>query len=572
MGAELVAGWRERVLRARAHLGWPHETLIARSHRGGASLALAAPIDGLLTATELNEWALCATLVAQQPARWQQLEADLAAAALADAADPASIILPVLDEQSAFTRLAQLAAREACPQLRLLMTAAARRQLPYVLDDELLTLGSGAGAADFALAQLPAADTVDWGALHDIPTALVTGSNGKTTSVRLLAECIQAHGLSTAYCCTDGVFINGESLVSGDYSGPLGARTVLRNRAARAAIIETARGGILRRGIAVTRAHVALVTNVSADHFGEYGIDDLSGLADVKLSVAGVLEPRGTLVLNADDALLVAKSTELARRFGVVPALAWFALDADHALLRAQRAAGAATCGVRAGRLILQHGHAAQHDLGAVHNMPLSIEGSATYNIANLAGAALAAAALGVAAATIAAVLGRFGARAGDNFGRMMRFERAGVRILVDYAHNPAGLRGLLSVAEHLRSGRGRLGLLLGHAGNRQDSEIEALAAVAAEFHPALIVIKENEGHLRGRPPGEIPAVIHAALRRAGVEESTMPQRGSELEAVRCALEWAQPGDVLALPVHSSAARAAVLALLSAAAPPAEAS
>jgi len=145
---------------------------------------------------------------------------------------------------------------------------------------------------------------------------------------------------------------------------------------------------------------------------------------------------------------------------------------------------------------------------------------------------------------------------------RLMRFERHGVRILVDYAHNPEGLRGLLAVAEHLRGDRGRLGLLLGHAGNRQDAELEALAAVAAEFHPALIVVKENEAHLRGRGPGEVPRLIYSALLRAGVARSALQMRMSELEAVQAALAWAQPGDVLALPVHATAARAAVLALL----------
>jgi UDP-N-acetylmuramyl tripeptide synthase len=144
-----------------------------------------------------------------------------------------------------------------------------------------------------------------------------------------------------------------------------------------------------------------------------------------------------------------------------------------------------------------------------------------------------------------------------------MRFEREGVRILVDYAHNPDGLRGLLQVAEHLREGRGRLGLLLGHAGNRQDAELEALAAVAAEFQPALIVVKENEAHLRGRAPGQVPRLIHAALLRAGVARSALQMRMSELEAVHAALAWAQPGDVLAMPVHATAARAAVVALLS---------
>jgi cyanophycin synthetase len=559
--AALLAGWRARAERARDHLGWEMPGVVARVHAGGASLALAAPVDALYLATEVNEWALCATLLAQDPQRWGALEAALQAEALEDAADPAQVIPPVLEETAAVERFRRLTEREARPALRAVLAEATARGLPHVLDDDLLTLGAGSGGRDFALAALPEPSNLPWGELLDIPTAVVTGSNGKTTSVRLIAACTLAAGGLPAYCCTDGVFLAAELLASGDYSGPAGARRVMRERRAQAAIVETARGGILRRGIALSHAHVALVTNVSADHFGEYGIDDLEGLADVKLSVAGLLGAEGLLVLNAEDAQLLGRAPRLAERFGATPPLAWFALDADHEVLRAHRAEGGSTCGVRGGRLILSHA-GAEHDLGAITALPLTVEGSATYNIANLAGAALAAAALGVPPATIAAVFARFGKAVTDNLGRLMRFERHGVRILVDYAHNPEGLRGLLQVAEHLRAGRGRLGMLLGHAGNRRDAEIEALACAAAEFHPALIVIKENEAHLRGRPPGEIPQVLHATLRRAGLPEESLPVRMSELEAVRCALEWARPGDVLALPVHSSAAREAVLAML----------
>ena len=565
--AALLSSWRSRAGRARAHLGWGGlPGVVARVHARGASLALTAPVDALFVATEVNEWALCAALLAQDPGRWSGLEAALAAAALEDSAEPAAHIASVLEESAALKRFGRLAADEARPALRALLAAAAARALPHVLDDDTLTLGAGAGGRDFALASLPQVPAVPWDELRDIPTAIVTGSNGKTTTVRLLAACAQAQGWLPAYCCTDGVFLGAQILSGGDYSGPAGARQVMRQHDARAAIVETARGGILRRGIGVSHAHVALVTNVSPDHFGEYGIDDLEGLADVKLSVAGVVTAGGLLVLNADDEQLVAKAPGLSGRFGRSPTLGWFALDADLAALRRHRARGGATCGVRGGRLALSYA-GAQHDLGEIAAMPLTVEGSATYNISNLAGCALAAAALGVPSALIAAVFARFGASPADNFGRMMRFERDGVRILVDYAHNPAGMRGLLAVAEHLRGGSGRLGTLLGHAGNRQDAEIEALARAVAEFAPALVVVKENEAHLRGREPGEIPRLIHAALRRAGLPESSLPVRMSEVDAVRCALEWARPGDVLALPVHSAAARAAVLAMLSDAAP-----
>ncbi|HSY45293.1 MAG TPA: Mur ligase family protein [Steroidobacteraceae bacterium] len=534
---------------------------MARAHATGVSLALAAPCDQLFVATEINEWALCASLAARDPACTVAFEAALLAEVLEDAADPATVIPPVLEESQALARFATLAAREAQPRLMALLAAAAERGLPHVLDATVLTLGAGSGGRDFPLQQLPAADAVPWRELHDIPTAIVTGSNGKTTTVRLVAACARAHGWPSAFCCTDGVFFEGTAAVSGDYSGPEGARRVMRERRAHAAIVETARGGILRRGLAISQARVAVVTNVSADHFGEYGIDDLAGLADVKLALAGVVTPAGLLVLNAGDAQLAAKAPLLAQRFGRCPPLGWFALDAEHACLRAHRARGGATCGVHEGRLQLHH-FRRDHDLGSVAAMPLTVEGSASYNIANLAAAALAASALGVPAAVIAGVFARFGAHAGDNPGRMMRFERDGVRILVDYAHNPEGMQGLMRVANYLRRPGGRLGTVLGQAGNRQNSDIEALARCVAQFRPDFVVIKEDETYLRGRAPGEVPRLIHATLRSAGLPDAALAVRMTELEAVRCALAWARPGDVLALPVHAPASRVAVLAML----------
>ena len=229
--------------------------------------------------------------------------------------------------------------------------------------------------------------------------------------------------------------------------------------------------------------------------------------------------------------------------------------------MRENRLRGASTCGVRDGRLNLSHG-GTEYDLGAVTDMPLSIGGIADYNVANMAGAALAAVAIGIAPITIAAVFARFGANLTDNPGRMMQFMVGGVRVLVDYAHNPDGLRGFLKVADHMRAGTGRFGLLLGHAGNRNDTDIEELARVASEFRPDLVVVKENEAHLRGRARGEIPRIICAELQRQGFPDSALAVRDSETAAARYALDWARPGDVLALPVHSPNARATVVAML----------
>ncbi len=529
----LIAAWRARVERAGARLSWVNRQAVARRHAGGASLAIAAPYDQLFLATEVNEWALCAALIEHDPARWSRLEEALIAQALQaseNAANPAADLQPAIEESA-------------------------------VVDESELTLGAGVGGANFSMTALPDAAEVRWEELRDIPTAIVTGSNGKTTTVRLLAACARAHGWHAGYNCTDGVFLDDEVLATGDYSGPAGARMVMRERRAQAAVLETARGGILRRGIAVSQANTAVITNVSSDHFGEYGIHDLAGLAQVKLAVGAAVSLNGLLVLNADDSQLRAQAEGLVRRFGRSPPLGWFAVGPDQETLREYRLHGASTCGVHEGRLHLNHG-GAKHDLGLVSAMPLSMGGIAAYNVANMAGAALAAAALGIAPKTIAAVLAQFGSNLKDNPGRMMRFDVQGVKVLVDYAHNPDGLRGFLKVAEHLRGGAGRLGLLLGSAGNRKDADIEELAQAAAEFRPDLVVVKEDEEHLRGRAPGEIPRIIRAELRRLGFSDSALPVADSEVDAARYALAWARRGDVLALPVHSSSARAAVVAML----------
>jgi len=559
-----IGAWRARIERVGERLGWADRRCIARRHARGILLAISAPADQLLLATELNEWALCAALVERDPKRWAGLQDALAAAV--DGANPAAELtpglLPVIEESAALARFRQLSAVEAAPKLRALINAARMRSLPHFVDDSELTLGAGKGSRTFALTLLPSTAEVPWGELSDIPTALVTGSNGKTTTVRLVAACARAHGWRPGYNCTDGVYVGDEILADGDYSGPAGARLVVRDRRTEAAILEVARGGILRRGLAVSRADAAVVTNIGSDHFGEYGIDDQAGLADVKLSVAAVLAAHGRLVLNADDELLRMKARELALRYGVVSKAAWFAHDADQSYLREYRAQGASTCGVQGGRLWL-HDADLEQDLGLVTAMPLSIGGIAAYNISNLAAAALVAVSLGIPAPTIAAVFARFGEKTSDNPGRMMRFEFEGALVLIDYAHNPDGLRGFLSVATQLR-GKGRLALLLGHAGNRQDADIVELARAAVEFNPDLIVIKEDEAHLRGRAPGEVPRIIRDELLRLGLAESALPVRDNELDAARYALQWARPGDVLALPLHSPSARAAVMSILQA--------
>ncbi len=534
--------WRENIVRVRAALGWADGAILVREHASGASLAFAAPIDQLYVATEANEWAWYSAL---------GLRADDAPVD-EDSESPRPHVAH-FDDDGALRQLHALAQAEAKPGLVALLDAARAHGVPAHADDDALSIGEGEAAQSWPLDALPAPEAVPWPALHGIPKAVVTGSNGKTTTVRLLAAMLRAHGLRAGYSSTDGLFVAGERVEAGDYSGPVGARTVLRDARVQAAVLETARGGLLRRGLVADDARVAVVTNVSADHFGEYGIHDLGDIAAVKLVVAKSLAADGLLVLNADDAMLVqhAPSTRASR-------IGWFASGLGDAL-----AHGAIACGAREGRLVLSV-HGVAHDLGEVAAMPLTLGGSARYNIANIAAATLAAWAMGVPAEAIAGVLARFGGSNADNPGRLQRWTLGQVEVLLDYAHNPDGLRGLLEVARGLR-GDGRLALLLGHAGNRLDEDIRALAAVAAEAKPDRVWLKDIGGdYLRGRESGEVAGILREALRAAGMAEDALPVCLDEARAAHEALAWARNGDLLVLPVHEPAARDAVVALLDA--------
>jgi UDP-N-acetylmuramyl tripeptide synthase len=533
--AQAVSRWHALVDGTCAALGWSPPQVDAMLHAGGATLALSAPLDQLFAATEVNEWC------------WQR------AAGVHDGfhapGHPAA-----WDADAARDTLRRLARGERAPALLALVAAAAAHGLEACIDDERVSIGEGRCARAWPLESLPAPDAVPWAELRAIPKALVTGSNGKTTTVRLVAAALRAHGHHVGHTCTDGVFVDGESIAGGDWAGPAGARQVLRHPAIDAAVLETARGGILRRGLAVARADVAVVTRISADHFGEYGIHDLDDLARVKLTVARAIDARGLLVLNADDATLRRHAAALACPIG------WFARDHDHPLLAAHRRAGGATCGVRDGELVLSAAGAV-HRLGRVDALPLTLGGLARYNLDNLAGAALAAHALGVAPATLAQVFAGFGVRHGDNFGRLQRWTFGATRVLLDYAHNPEGLDALLGIARGLR-GAGRVGLLLGQAGNRGDDAVRALAATAAAHAPDHVVLKDIAGYLRGRQPGEVAGLLHAALLAGGLDAAAIDTVLDEAEAARALLAWARDGDVVVLPTHGTAARARVCAWL----------
>ncbi|MEQ1517428.1 MAG: Mur ligase family protein, partial [Usitatibacteraceae bacterium] len=550
------ARWRHLVTAMRAALGWsgqPGDSAVVRCHASGTLLAFTAPADFLFTATEINEWA------------WEQASGIFGGVAESEQSGNFDQLHPLGDDFAGVVSVfSKRAALEKNPALAALRRAASEHGVPIFVDDELVSLGAGSGSKTWPLNALPDAGAVHWPALRDVPTALVTGSNGKTTTVRVLAAMLDAgdrpHSGHIGYSSTEGVMIGNEVIGEGDFSGPAGARLVLRDLRVEAAVLETARGGILRRGLAVERAGVAIVTNISADHFGEYGIDSIDDLADVKLVVARALGTQGTLVLNADDPVLLSRAAQQTCR------VALFAQDDALPALVALRNAGGSTCGVADQQLWLTH-RGARRSLGYVRDMPLTLGGAAAFNIANISAAALAAIALGIPPASIVGVLTQFGSSHRDNPGRLERWTLADITVLIDYAHNPNGLSMLLTTSQSVLRGRAtsarpRLGLVLGQAGNRTDGAIADIASAAASFAPDLIVLKEIPAMLRGRAFGEVPALLRDALLAAGYPEEQIRFEPDEVAAARHLLGWARAGDVLVLPIHQSASRKALAGLL----------
>jgi len=558
--AAALAGWAQRLEALCTALGWPAPRPLAERSAAGSVLAFVAPENALLTATDINEWAweraadAHTPLSAQGFGATQPLGGDIATLA---------------------THCASLAAAESSRPLQRLQAAAAAHGLPCFDDDDSVSIGIGSGSRTWPRAVLPLPMDVPWQQLHTQPVLLVTGSNGKTTTTRLLVAMATQAGRVAGSCSTEGVAVGGQVERRGDYAGPAGARAVLRHPAVQFAVLETARGGLLRRGLALRQADAAVITNVSADHLGEYGIGSVKDIAEAKLVVAHALRECGTLMLNGGDALLmdVAARTPHVQALFAAGRVALFAHDLHHPVLVAHRATGAAVCGVRGGNssngtvnidrseLVWAQGDV-EAVLGSVAAMPLTLQGAARHNVENIAAAVLAAMACDLPLAALRQTLLSFGAQPQDNPGRLERWAWRGATVLVDYAHNPDGLAQLLQVAQALKPVR--LGLLLGQAGNRDDVAITALAATAARFAPARIVIKELPQMLRGRATGQVPALLQQALLAAGQPAHSLQREDDEELAARALLAWAQPADVVVLPVHTTAVREALAAVLAA--------
>jgi len=371
-----------------------------------------------------------------------------------------------------------------------------------------------------------------------VPIAAITGTNGKTTTARMLAHITKMAGYTPGLTTTDGVYIDGQRTVSGDMTGPVSARMVLADPQIDIAVLETARGGLLRAGMGVNEVNVGAVLNVQADHLGLKGIETLEQLAEVKRIVIEVASD--CAVLNADDALVLKMSGYTEAKH-----ICYVTLNPQHALVREHVRAGGRACALEAGvngQMITLYEKGAHIPLLWTHLIPATLEGRATHNVQNAMFAAAMAFSLGIKLDAIRQGLRTFDSTFFQAPGRMNVFGEHPFKVLFDYGHNAHAVAAIADLAQRLEVSGRRIVVLAG-PGDRRDEDLIAIAqAVAGRFDHYIC---RRDDNLRDRKPDEVPRIQAAALKAAGVREAAISIIPDEQEAMSAALQMGQPGDLL---------------------------
>jgi cyanophycin synthetase len=378
-----------------------------------------------------------------------------------------------------------------------------------------------------------------------IPILAVTGTNGKSTTVRMVAHVLGSTGAKVGFTTTTGVYIDKERIVVADASGPKSAKMILRDPTLDVAVLETARGGILREGLGFDRCDIGAVLNVKEDHLGLKGINTVEDLAAVKSVVVESVRRGGWSVLNADDPLTVAMEGDAGGR------IAYFSMRGGAAMpqfLRDHIADGGFAV-VRKevnGRCeIVIHEDGEETFVMDPAEIPATIDGMADFNVEN----ALAAVAMsylhGVSIKAIRNGLRAFTTSFEQSPGRLNVHDAHGFRAIVDYAHNPHGLSALGVLVGRLKLRYERLIGMVSTAGDRRDQDIREMGALAARIFDTIVFREEDD--LRGRKPGEIAALLQEGACAAGCEDHRILQVVAEQEATETALRLARPGDLVVL-------------------------
>ncbi len=362
-----------------------------------------------------------------------------------------------------------------------------------------------------------------------IPIITVTGTNGKTTTARVCAHIARQAGKNVGLTTSDGIYIRNQLVRTGDTTGPQSATVVLRDPAVDFAVLETARGGILRAGVAYDWSNAGIVTNIAADHLGMGGVNDLEDLARVKGVTVSRIVREGYAILNAEDGM-----TPILREDADCE-LALFSLDADNETFRSHVDADGVGATVEQGCIVV-YDRRLRFPLCNLHDIPMTLGGKARFNIANALAAVLATYATKIPVSDIAAGLRSFFPSPFTTPGRTNFVDFGDFRVMIDYAHNPHGIAAICELVEEMR-GNGDLVAILGIAGDRRDEDIcECARIVASTFD--RVILREDDDR-RGREQGEVAALLRRALIASGMSPSMIETRLDEAEALRLSIDRA---------------------------------
>jgi cyanophycin synthetase len=506
-----IASWSTTAISLLRAVGLSEEKLCHRVFDGGFSVLISAPVDVLYSMCELNEAAFALAL-------------------------NLSGYNSETDFDESVIRLKTLFAEEQNPQLLLLQAAAREHQVPYLWDDDLVSVGYGKTAQIWPPNKLPAPEDVDWQSIAGIPVALVTGTNGKSTTVRMSAAIMAASGKRAGLTSTDWIRIGEKILDHGDYSGTGGARTLMRHPDTEVAVLETARGGLLRRGLGVEKVAAAVITNVAADHLGDYGINTVAELIETKFIVRRALDNNAPLILNADDEGIAKFAT------GIDCKIIWFSLDPSNPVIVSHLAAGGRAAILKDDALKLVSADESNSIINLV-DIPATMNGAAKHNIQNALAAMALCHVLGAEDQAIHDGLASFQGNESDNPGRGNWFKKDGVQILVDFAHNAHGMDALSTMVSQVPAQR-RV-LLIGQAGDRLDKEIADMTLAACGMKPDTILACALPGYERGRPQSEVQNLIRQTAIKTGVSPNQIFDFDSPPQAANSALQNADNGDLL---------------------------
>lgn len=369
-----------------------------------------------------------------------------------------------------------------------------------------------------------------------VPVIAITGTNGKTTTTRMIGKMLSDQHLQVGMTTTDGIYMNGKLLVEGDTTGPESAKIILRHPDTQVAVLETARGGILRGGLAYDYADIAIVTNVSADHLGQYGIDDLKDLAHVKSLVAEVVKPHSYVILNADDPYVLAMAKKTKGK------VILFSTFKDNIHIRKHLGRGGIAVFVRRGTILLCQG-AQSYRICSIRQLPITLEGRALHNTQNALAAIAAAWALGLSTEAIRSSLEDFLPDEYHSRGRLNFYNLNGINICIDYGHNAAGIKEIIQTLKKYKA-TSLVGCIT-VPGDRTDEAIRAVARVSAKGFNRLIIREDDD--LRGRKPGEVAEILYSEAVASGMEPHKIAVVLPEQEAFRFGLDTCSHGEMFVM-------------------------